>query len=116
MVCFEARVGPELDQYAGKMELAKNVNVFFSSQSKESRFVRRTEKPIRVEGCLDRDDAVLRLAFLAVEGGKNTIVDVCLTSSKIRDGSYQTSEWAGVAIPAQVEEAQLQRRFVGAPN
>lgn len=114
--CFEAQVRPALDAYLEKVELAKNVNVFLATQSKESRFVRRTEKPIRVEECLDRDEALLRLALMAVELNKNALVDVDFSSRKIRNGGWQTARWSGRGIPANIEESQLQRRFIGAPN
>lgn len=114
--CFEAHVRPALEAYLEKVERAKNVNVFLATQSKESRFVRRTEKPISVEECLDRDDALLRLALKAVELNKNALVDVDFSSRKIRNGGWQTARWSGRGIPAHIEESQLQRRFIGAPN
>lgn len=114
--CFDAHVRPEVDKYNEKLELAKNVNVFYSSQSKESRFVRRIEKPIKVEKCQDKDEAVLRLAFLAVQQNKNSIVDVDLNSIKVRNGSWQSSLWSGRAIPADIDERNLQRKFPGTPN
>jgi len=114
--CFDAQVRPELDHYLAQLEQAKNINVFYVTQSKETRFVRRTEKPIRVENCRDEDEVVMRLAFLAVQANKNTIVDVDLTSVKIRNGAWQTSSWSGRAIPADVDERSLQRKFPGTPN
>src|SRR5437868_435731 len=60
--CFSEKVAPTLAIYEERMEQARNVNVFYASQSKESRFVRRSEKPIKVEKCGDRDETVLRLA------------------------------------------------------
>src|ERR1700722_15839496 len=65
--CFDGHVKTEIGRYNELMERAKNVNVFFASQGKESRFVRRSERPIQVEGCADRAEAILRLAFRAVE-------------------------------------------------
>lgn len=100
--CFDARIQPEIDAYEEKVALARDVNVYYVSQSKESRFVRRTEKPIKVENCTDRDEVVMRLAFLAVLAGKNSIVDVDLKAEKIRNGGYQTSRWSGRGIPADI--------------
>lgn len=115
-VCFDKNVRAELDNYNDKLERAKNVNVFFLTQSKESRFVRRTEKPVTVKDCPDRDEVVLRLAFLAVEAGKNALVDVELSSAKVRNGRWQSSTWSGQAVPADITETALQRRFAGTPN
>lgn len=115
--CFEERVRPALTAYQDLMAAAENVNMFYLSQSKESRFVRRTERRVQVDNCSDKQEAILRLAFKAVQIGKNALVDVDLRSRKvIAAGGYQTSLWAGVAIPADIDEAQLNRRFVGAPN
>lgn len=114
--CFETHVRGELTKYEDQMERAKNVNVFFNTQGKESRFIRRTEKPIHVKDCVDRDEALLRLAFLAAGNGKNILVDVELTSSKVHNGKWKTSLWSGRGIPGDVSEAALNRRFVGAPN
>lgn len=114
--CYEAVVRPQIERYEEQMERAKDVNVFFNTQGKESRFIRRTEKPVHVSDCVDRDEALLRLAFLAAGLGKNTLVDVELNSTKILHGKWQTSRWSGKGIPSEVSEAALNRRFVGAPN
>jgi hypothetical protein len=116
LACFDAQVGPELERHHLKMEQAKNVNVFYASQSKESRFIRRTEKLIRVENCQDPQEVILHLAFLAAQADKNTLVDVDLKSVKVRNGSWQSSLWSGQAIPADIDERSLNRRFPGAPN
>jgi hypothetical protein len=115
--CFDAQVKNELDRYTEKMARAKNVNIFYLTQSKESRFVRRIEKPIEVTGCHDREETILRLAFLAIEAGNNALVDVALNAGKItHDGGYKTSRWSGKAIPADIEESALKRRFMSSPN
>lgn len=114
--CFDRIVGPQLDAYNEKLEQAKNVNVFYASQSKESRFVRRKEKQIQVEDCDDKEEVVMRLAFIAVEAHQNTLLDVEITSIKTRNGGWQSSRWAGKAIPATVDESRLRRRFPTTPN
>lgn len=115
--CFDVRVRPALDDYEDLMSAAENVNMFYLSQSKESRFVRRTERKIQVDNCTDKQEAILRLAFKAVQIGKNALVDVDLKSRKvIAAGGYQSSLWTGVAVPAVIDEAHLNRRFIGTPN
>jgi hypothetical protein len=114
--CFESHVREELNKYSDLLERAKDVNVFFSTQGKESRFIRRTEKPLHVKDCLDREETVLRLAFLAVLADKNTLVDVELSSTKVQNGKWKSSLWSGRGIPATVSEAALKRKYVGAPN
>ncbi len=110
--CFDQHVESELSGYNAKMELAKNINIFYLTQSKESRFVRRIEKPVKVENCLDRNELILRLAFRAVEANKNSLVDVDLLSTKIRNGRWQTSRWSGRGIPASIDEVHLKRRSI----
>lgn len=114
--CYSAQVAPVLDEQSRVMERARDVNVFFRNQGKESRFIRRSEKPIQVKDCSDRDDVVLRLAFLAAQAGFNCIIDVDVDQEKIRMGGWQTSKWSGRAIPANVDQAQLERKFISAPN
>jgi len=115
--CFDSLVRPELDVYNAKMERAKNVNIFSLAQSKESQFVRRIERPVTVEGCPDRQEAELRLAFHAVEVDKNSLVDVELSSEKIKiGGRWQSSVWSGRGIPVNIDEEILKRRFANNPN
>lgn len=110
--CFESKVAPELAAYEDTMERAKDVNVFFKAQSKESRFIKRTEKPIHVEECADRDEVVMKLAFRAAEAGFNVLLDVETSAKKIHNGKWQTSVWSGSAIPASVDPKQLERKFL----
>ncbi len=105
--CFELVVVPKLDEYHQILERAKDVNVFFKAQSKESRFIRRVEKHIQVEDCSDRDEVVLKLAFIAALGGFNVILDVETTARKIHHGKWQSSIWSGRAIPALVDPKRL---------
>ena len=114
--CFDEHVGPRMAEYEDVLARAKDVNVFFRTQGKESRFIRRVEKPITVEECDDKDETVLRLAFKAASAGFNALVDVDLSSRKVIHGKWQTSKWKGTAVPAHVDPEQLKRRFAGSPN
>lgn len=114
--CSNAVVAPARATYDEAMERARDVNVFMRSQSKESRFIRRLEKPLQVRDCVDREDAILRLAFLAARGGFNVLLDVDLTSEKVHMGGWQTSKWHAVAVPAQVDPQRLIRRELSNPN
>lgn len=104
--CFSAQVSPELEAYNEKIDQAKNIIVFDIGQGKETRLMKRSEKPFKVENCVDREDALLRLAFFAVQSGFNALIDVSITSQKIRQGSYQTSQWHGSAIPTQLDKGR----------
>lgn len=105
--CFTAKVAGPLQNYQDLVEKAKHVLVFEKSQGKETRLIKRIEKPISVLNCADHDEAVMRLAFQAAQGNFNAIVDMDLKSTKIRNGKYQTSSWSGTAIPVNLTEGQL---------
>lgn len=114
--CFQTQIVGEIAEYAAILERAHLVDIFYKTQSKESRFVRRTEKPIRVKDCVDRDFTVLKLAFLAARDGFNILLDVEATSEKVRNGGWQTSNWQGVGTPGHVDQEKLSRRMANSPN
>ncbi|WII73318.1 hypothetical protein QJS83_05470 [Bdellovibrio sp. 22V] len=105
--CFDAKVAPELESYNQALEDAKNIIVFFKTQSKETRNFKRNETPFKVKGCADREETLLRLAFFAVKGRFNALIDVDITSEKVLKGRYQTQIWHGTAIPAQVTSERM---------
>lgn len=114
--CYQAIAAPELEAYEAAAARARDVNVFYRTQGKESRFIRRTEKPLTIDDCADRDEAILKLAFRAARAGFNTLVDVEVNARKVRNGGWQSSIWSGRAVPARVDQAQLNRRFLATPN
>ncbi|AFY03217.1 hypothetical protein [Bdellovibrio bacteriovorus] len=97
--CFDFKVMPEVEAYDADLEAARNIAVFFKDQSKETRNFKRTEKAFKVVDCEDREETLLRLAFFAVQAKFNAIIDVEITSRKVRTGAYQTHLWSGSAIP-----------------
>lgn len=96
--CFVENVEPPLKAYRETMKKARQVSIFYKKQSKESRWFKRNEKPIKVE-CADRDESLLRLAFIAASTNFHLVVDVELTAEKIQNGGYQTSRWTAFGIP-----------------
>jgi hypothetical protein len=114
--CFEQKIRPEIESYNELVARAQEIDLFYKTQSKESRFVRRSEKPIHVKDCVDKETAILKLAFQAAQGGFNILVDVETRFDKIRMEGWQTSKCHASAIPATIDPQQLNRRFVGSPN
>lgn len=100
--CFDARIVPVIEAYEETMEAAKRIAVFLKNQSKETRNFKRKEKPLKVTGCDDRDETLLRLAFMAAQANFNALVDVELTYEKVKQGSYQSHIWSGTGIPTNV--------------
>ncbi len=109
--CFDATVAPQLLEYNEILEQAKGVFVFTKDQGKESRLIKRKEAPLKVTDCVDQNETILRLAFLAARAKHNAIVDVQITSEKVRNAGYQSTKWSGVAIPASIDP----RRYEGRP-
>ena len=105
--CFEKIVAPELAKYNAMMEKAKNINVYEKTQGKETRLIKRWADPVKVIGCGDREETLLRLAFFAAQLNYNAIIDVNITGEKIRNGTYQTQIWKGEGIPANVHADRL---------
>lgn len=105
--CYLVHVESALENYNQTIEKAKEVQVFLSNQGKETRLIKRLEKPIKVENCPDHNETMLRLAFMAAKKDFNTLVDVHITSKKVREGSYQKLIWSGVAIPVNMNSRQV---------
>jgi hypothetical protein len=105
--CFNTDVSQALASYEENYTKAQEILVFDKSQSKETRFVKRFEKPLVVPEGLDQHDITMRLAYMAAEKGYNSIVDVDIKAVKVRDGSYQTTAYSGKAIPANVSDRKL---------
>ena len=98
--CFEDQVQTELTPYIATMELAKEVNVYGKEQGKETRLMRRVTKQIKVTECGEREEAYMRLAYIAAQQGFDTIADVSIVSRKVNlGGRYRRLVWDGSATP-----------------
>lgn len=106
--CFDQKISQPLQEYNETLEKAKNVYVFTKAQSKETRLLKRKAAQLKVENCSDEDDATMKLAFEAAQAGFNAIVDLNLTSKKVIDNSYQSTNWSGTAIPTQVDTEKIE--------
>lgn len=105
--CFAEKIAPQLAAYEQTLEQAKNILVFNKSQGKETRLIKRIEKPVHVKDCADENEAVMKLAFAAAQANYNAIIDVNLIPQKVRTGSYQTTIWSGSGVPAHVQSERL---------
>ena len=105
--CYDQTVATELTSYNQILELAKDVNIYFKKQGKETRTLKRKEKPVKISGCPDYDEDLLRLAFFAAKANYNCLIDVEMSSKKEKLNGYQTTIWSGSGIPTQVSEKQL---------
>ncbi len=108
--CFDASVAQPLQNYDQLMEKAKAVFVFYRGQGEETRLMRRTEAPISIDGIADRAETLMRLAFRAVEAGFNTLVDVDILATKVRNEGYQTTKWKGIGTPTLESAERIHAR------
>lgn len=112
--CYQSEVDPQLQIYEQNLEKAKEVFIYFIHQGKETRLMKRKEKALRVEKGLDKDETLMRLAFLASLGGHNALLDVELKAEKIRQGAYQTSVFSAQGIPTNLDE-NLENKKIKTP-
>jgi hypothetical protein len=98
--CYSEQVEPELGIYEETLEQAKKILIFFRTQKKGLRIVRKERIPEQVDACEDRDETILRLAYLAASKGYNSVIEVEVTSKKVRNEAYQTSVWSGSGLSA----------------
>jgi hypothetical protein len=109
--CYDTEVAPALAQYNATLEQAETVYIFFKTQKKAPPVLKRAKEAVRVDDCSDRDETILRLAFFAAQDGYNALVEVDVTSVKVRNRAYQTSRWNGIGTPAQVDADRVERYF-----
>jgi hypothetical protein len=105
--CYDAKITPALEKYNQIMEQAKEVHIYFKTQGKETRTIKRKEKPLKITDCEDYDEALLRLAFLAAQLKYNALVDVVAQSKKAITKGYQKLIWSVTGTPTNVTDKQL---------
>lgn len=107
--CYDSKVAGQLQTYQHTMARAKQVFVYGKEQGEETRLMSKNEKPLLVEGCVDKDETLLRLAFLAAMNDFNTLLNVVITSKKVRDEGYQKTLWSGTGIPTTLDPKQIEK-------
>jgi hypothetical protein len=105
--CFDDKVAPQKDSYDQTLIEAKNINVFYKNQGKITRFMKRKEEPYKVENCIDKDEALMKLCFQAVKDEFNSLIDIDIIPTKTMQGTYKIMTWAGTAVPINLTEKTL---------
>jgi hypothetical protein len=104
--CYDEKVAPVLARYEETLEKAKGVYIFFKTQRKEIPLLRRSREVLKVTDMEDRDETILKLAFMAAEQGFNAVTEVDVTSKKVKNGRHTKSVWTGTGKPAEVDAAK----------
>lgn len=105
--CYDEHVEPFKAQYETTLEDAKQINVIYKGSKSSIRVLRKADKPMQISGSPDRDETILKLAFQAAKEGFNAIIDVEVSSQKIRNEGYQKMEWSGQGTPAEIKSHEL---------
>jgi len=106
--CFDGKVVPAREDYEEKMNEAKQVFVFFTTQKTMPAHKRAKDK-VQIKDCPDRDETIMRLAFRAVEKGFNALIDTEVKCEKVRNEGWQKMKWQGQGYPAKVDADKLNR-------
>lgn len=108
--CYDEKVEPELEKYGETLARAKEVYIFFKTQRKEIPLIRKSKDVFRVAECDDRDETILRLAFMAAAQGYNAVVETEALDKKVRNYGYQVTQWSGSGSPAMIDEEKLSKQ------
>lgn len=102
--CHDVKVAPRVEEYQAILDRAGDVFVYLIDQGKESRLLKRARERVKVVDCEDRVETLNRLTFQAAQMGFSVIVEVDITSRKVRKDSYQTTLWSGEGVLAYPRE------------
>ncbi len=100
--CFDEKIAPDLADYQQTMEAAKNIEVYFKDQGKETRLMKRIDVVFKIVDCPDRNEAIMRLAFKTVKMGFNSVIDVDIIGKKVKMGAYQTHSYQATGVPSNI--------------
>lgn len=104
--CYQKHVAPEMESYTETMARAKNLFVF-EKKMKNVPVMECSKQKLSVKDCVDRKECILRLAFLAAKLSFNAIMNVEVSSQKMRNAGYQHTLWNATGHPAHVDETRL---------
>jgi len=109
--CFETIVEPALADYGERLKRARNVGYWARTYRGHIPVIKKARRDVEVAGLRDRDDALIKLGFMAVELGFNGLVHGELVSRKVRENGdgYQRTIWSGRATPCMIDQEKLDR-------
>lgn len=105
--CYDRVVATPLANYEIDLERARALPIYLKRQSRETKWLDRKADPLTVVDWPDHDQAILKLAYMALKSGYNGMVNVTMLSTKIRPGNYQTTIWTGQGTPVHMDESRM---------
>ncbi len=107
--CFGTHVAPALESYRETLSRAEAMYFFFATQKNRLPVLSKAKWPVKVEQQVDRNETILRLAFISAEAGYNSIIEASVDHEKVRNEGYQKTVWKGQGVPANVDSGKLER-------
>lgn len=101
--CFDEKVSTPLQEYEETLEKAKDLIIYTKEQTKITRLLKREHAPYKVEDCEDEQEAIVRLAFFAVQDNFNALIDVEVKNHKIIVGSHKKTVFSAQAVPVHLD-------------
>ena len=83
----------------------------FKTQKKEVPLIKKSKETKKVTDCMDRDETILRLAFMAAQLDFNALIDTDVKAEKHRNHGHHKHSWSGTGVPAFVNEEILEKQF-----
>jgi hypothetical protein len=108
--CFTNIVAPALDNYKMTMARAKKVYIVERAPRKPLPILKKSATTVQVRNCRDREETILRLAFLSAELGFNTVDRVKIRHEKVGNTSYKKLVWHATGIPVELDGLKLERQ------
>jgi hypothetical protein len=109
--CHASTVEPELEAYNAMKAQARGVFFFFDTRKQQIPTLKKSREKIEVKACVDRNETILRLGFIAAQQGYNAVINAQVVATQMRDHGYQKTNWSGVGYPAMVDGDRLDRHF-----
>ena len=107
--CLDATINPALEVYTEILERAKKICLLTKAYKGHVSTLKKAKYSIEVKDCPDREELIMKLAFMAAKEGYNALLQTDLVSQKIRNEAYQKSSWSGEAWPATIDAERLDR-------
>ncbi|MBC7692893.1 MAG: hypothetical protein H7222_14115 [Methylotenera sp.] len=107
--CLDATINPALEEYTEVLERAKKICLLTKAYKGHVSTIKKAKFPIEVKDYPDREEVIMRLAYLAAKEGYNALLQADVVSAKVRNEAYQKSSWSGTGWPATIDAERLDR-------